>query len=60
MERRTLRADVDDEFQCFLPNHRLDLLGDLGDDVAQLDLFEVEGHLPGFDFREIEDVVDQR
>ena len=32
----------------------------VGDQHAQIDLGFVQGHAPGFDLRQIEDVVDQR
>src|SRR6478609_4418215 len=60
MEGRTLDADVDNELQRLFPYHRLNLLRDLGDHVAKLDVLEMQRHLAGFDLRQVEDVVDQR
>src|SRR4029077_20856618 len=60
VEGRALDADVDNELQRFFPYHRLDLLRDLGNHVAKLDVLEMQRHLAGFDLRQVEDVVDQR
>ena len=35
-----------------------DRLRDFFQEVSHIDLFDVEGHLPCFDFREVEDVID--
>src|SRR5689334_3340891 len=60
IEGWTLQADVDDELQRFLPDHRLDLLRDLGDDITELDVLEMQRHLARLDLCEVEDVVDER
>jgi hypothetical protein len=57
------RADVvgagDDQGVAVLVDQRLDDVGDVADQLGDVELFEVEVHPAGLDLREVQDVVDE-
>ena len=59
MQHQALRRDFYVERQLLLSHQWLYLLRDLGHDIPECDIVEVQRHATRFDLGEIEDVVDQ-
>src|SRR5213596_3723507 len=60
VKREVARRQLDLERELLLLYERLDLLRDLGHNVAERHVVEMQRHPAGFDLREVENVVDQR
>ena len=60
VKREVARRQFDLERELLLLYERLDLLRDLGHNVAERHVVEMQRHPAGFDLREVENVVDQR
>src|SRR3546814_3570504 len=53
-------CDVDREFEATVARHAPETAFAVVGDAAQRDVFPADVHTPGFDLRQIENVVDQR
>ena len=57
--QRNARLDFPEKFDAFFMRMRRKHGGDSGDSMLQIEFFLIDVQLPGFDFREIENIAQQ-